>query len=120
MSANKTDVDAIRIALMGSYTSQVTNHIGYVIAISIATAGATINKDIWQILLGNRLLFSISVGVFFGILAYLLLRIGYWSYLGAKVISVTEREANIDGATSIEGMQIWIINECKRCRGIPN
>lgn len=106
------DFKDLQIALMDSYNSQGTNHVGYVIAVSIAFAGALFNKDLLQFLLQgwNPLLLIFVVSLFLGVIAYFLARISYWSYLGTMVLAATETDAaSTKQLTDLKGIERWII-----------
>ncbi len=89
----ETDIDALRIALMQSYDSQVTNHAGYIIAISVGFATILISKDATDFLLKYRLFFVAILVFYLSTLCYFASRTAYWSWLRAIVLEVKAEEA---------------------------
>jgi hypothetical protein len=110
----KTDLDRLRIALMESYNTQITNHVGYIIALSIGFATIFSNKDSLTFFLesNNLIWFCLAASLFVALIAYLSFRIVYWSYLGTAVLSVTEGHvSSINEITTIKGIETYLLKE---------
>lgn len=101
---------------MQSYDSQVTNHVGYIIGISIGVAALIFNKDILEFFRGTKLiLFLVILSFSVSSIVYFASRITYWSWMRSAVLAVTEEMvASEDNAPLIKKMECHLINDFKR------
>lgn len=107
-----TDFDALRIALMDTYNLQVTNHIGYIVAIVIAVATVYLNKDTMTYLNKNKWLSYLVLGSSIGMVLYFAFRIVYWAWMGSMVLTVTEQQAlSVNSSTQIFGIQLYLLDQ---------
>jgi hypothetical protein len=112
MSVNPADFDNLRIALMNTYNAQVTNHIGYIIALVIGFATLYLTTNDGSILKRNKWLSYIIIPLFCSLIAYLAFRIVFWAWMGYEVLEVTATQAaTISNPTVISQIQKYLITE---------
>jgi hypothetical protein len=93
----------LRIALMNTYNSEVTSHLGYIVTLTIAIATATI------VLKAYKKLFVASLAFFSSAIIFFVYRIIFWAWMGSEVLTITQGEVYLYGqSTDIYGLQVLL------------
>ena len=104
-SDSLTDFEALRTALMNSYSAQTTAHVGYIITVGIGIAALFYEKD--RI---SKRFFYIALSILSSLMLYFFFRTIFWAWMGNEVLLVTPQQAiDMHKATVIFGIQEYLV-----------
>lgn|GEM_PF-2828398 len=112
MSAINPDFESLRTALINSYSSQTTNHVGYVLALTVGIFVLISSKDFRELYNNHRIWFLLVLSLPISLIEYFASKIIFWAWMNTTVLTVTEKEALssavANNTTVIFGIQIYL------------
>jgi hypothetical protein len=94
---------------MNSYSSQTTNHVGYVVTLTIGIFVLISNKDIRDLFKKHRVWFYSALSLPISFIEYFASRIVFWAWMSNMVLKVTENQAlSKQESTVIFGIQTYL------------
>jgi hypothetical protein len=103
---------------MNSYSSQTTNHVGYIVAITVGLFVLISSKDARQLYYNHRKLFLVLLSLPISLIEYFASQIVFWAWMTSSVLAVTERNVlSVNIQPTIYGMQVFLTEGFKSIHG---
>ena len=90
---SQTEFESLRQALLNTYNSQTTNHVGYLVALVVGLFVLISSKYFIKFYRSHKLWSLVSLSMIVSLGEFFVLRIIFWSFMSTMVLTVTENQA---------------------------
>jgi len=122
LSVINPDFESLRTALINSYSSQTTNHVGYVLALAVGVFVLISSKDFLKLYNNRRIWFLAALSLPFTLIEYFASQIVFWAWMNTTALTVTENEALVSAGahntTVIFGIQTYLTGQFRTIHGL--